>query len=464
MVLCLTRRSTFAALLCALVVGACATSGGPPGSGPTSGASQFSGNSGSAVSGVVSGSSSSGNSGTGALGGSNSGSTILGQQTSDATAEACQQFSLEFTPRIPLVYVLVDSSGSMFDKFADAGDDWTALGAATLNVMKNLDSQVDFGWADYGSNGTTTAYTTAGYNAAMCGILNNVPIAPNNYANIAGVYNPLLTANMQPYNKTNTPATLALGQAAGYLTQAASSLGDAGTTAGGEYILFVTDAQTDFCDDVEQICATDGVIYEIQTLFTQGIHTLVLGVPSSDSAGLQQSLQAFANAGAGVPVVAPPLNPNEPPASPTTIMQQCGGQGGWAAIRSTETNPSGAALADYADPDAAVVNAPLYAPTSADVATLSSAIANALQTVKSCSFDLQGQIMVDLTMAYLGTVSIDGVPLPYVASADGGGNGWTMSTPTELDLVGSACTTWQTTGMSIAGSFPCQVIHPVPPR
>src|SRR5580693_5689253 len=146
MVLCLTRRSTLAAFLCALALGACATGGAPPGSGPTSGASQFSGNSGSSVSGVVSGSSGSGNSGTGSLGGS-SGSTVLtGPQASDATVEACQQFSLQFTPRIPLVYVLVDSSGSMFDKSAqpDGGqsDEWAPLRTATLNVIQSLQSAV----------------------------------------------------------------------------------------------------------------------------------------------------------------------------------------------------------------------------------------------------------------------------------------------------------------------------------
>ncbi|HSY22524.1 MAG TPA: hypothetical protein VK841_10445 [Polyangiaceae bacterium] len=418
------------------------------------------------MSGVVSGSTGSGSTGTGSLGGTNSGSTVLGQQTLDATAEACQQFSLQFTPRIPLVYVLVDSSGSMFDPSTqpDGGqsDEWVPLRTATLNVIQSLQSTVDFGFGDYGSNGSASTYTAADYSAHMCGLLNNVPIAPNNYSAIDTLYTSL--GDMQPYQKTNTPATIALGQAATYLKQAAAAVTDGGTTmAGGMYVLWVTDGETDFCDDGSPLCPADAVTGEVQTLYNEGITTFVLGLPSDLSSISPQVLQGLANAGVGMPALAPPSNPGQPPASPLTISQQCSGEGGWQAIVTAENIPAGQSIGTYSTATT-VANAPLFSPSSIDEASLETAIATALKTVKSCSFDLQGQIMVDLTMAYLGTVSIDGTPLSYVASADAGGDGWTMSTPTELDLVGAACTTWQTSGMSIAGSFPCQVIHPIPPR
>lgn len=468
MVLSLTRRSTIACAFSALLVSACATSGNAPTGGN---GSSFSGTSGSgSVGGNSSGSGtgSAGTSGTGSLGGNSGNGVLMGTPSSDAMAEACQQFSLQFTPRIPLVYVLVDSSGSMFDKTSspDGGqsDTWVPLRTATLNVIQNLQGQVDFGFGDYGSNGSASTYTTADYSSHMCGLLNNVAIAPNNYNAINTLYTSL--GDMQPYSKTNTPATIALGQAATYLTQAAAAVADAGSgtsMAGGMYILWVTDGETDFCDDGSPLCPADAVTGEVQTLFNEGITTFVLGLPSSQSTISPQVLQGLANAGVGMPALAPPSNPGQPPATPLTISQQCQGEGGWAAIVKAQNIAMGQSIGTYSTATT-VANAPLFSPSAADEASLETAIATALKTVKSCSFDLQGQIMVDLTMADLGSVSIDGTPVNYVASADGGGDGWTMSTPTELDLVGSACKTWQTTGKNINGSFPCQVIHPIPPR
>ncbi len=432
------------------------TLGGPGGSGSSSagGGQGLSGNS----SGVGLGG-----------GGGNTGTATLGSDISDATmaGESCQQFAVTFTPRIPLVFVLVDSSGSMFDKNShpDGGssDDWVPLGEATLSVMQSLNSQVDFGFGDYGSNGSVSTYTPAGYKAAMCGLLNNVPIAANNYANIDAVYNPLVMADMPPPGKVNTPAQIALGQAAADLTQAAAAQADAGATAGGEYILLVTDGETDFCDDGEALCPTDAVTAEIQTLYSQGIQTLVLGLPSTLTTSSPEALQAFANAGAGVAPVAPPLNPGEAPASETTIYEQCfNGEPGWKALYQAAGLPvaGNVSLATYAAPDASVTNALLYSPTVADVASLTTQIAAALQTVKSCSFDLQGHIMVDLTRAGAGQVAIDGVALPY--TANGGADGWTMTSSTELDLVGSACQTWRATGKNITFNFPCEVIIGIP--
>jgi hypothetical protein len=46
------------------------------------------------------------------------------------------------------------------------------------------------------------------------------------------------------------------------------------------------------------------------------------------------------------------------------------------------------------------------------VTSLTNQLAAALQTVKSCSFDLQGEIQVDLTRADEGSVTIDNVAIP----------------------------------------------------
>jgi len=445
--------------VCGAAVVACAASAGNKSSGPTTAGSSTGGTTGGSTSNILGG----GGGGGGGSGGTGGSSLDLGGGSgSDAAAsgDACQHLSVAFVPRIPLVYVLVDGSGSMFTPNAGSTmDDWVPLENATLAVIENLQSEVDFGFGDYGSNGTTAAYTPMGYAAAMCGILNNVPIAPNNYAAIKMKY----PGDMQPYPKTNTPAQIALGQAANYLVQAAAAQTMAGTgmVAGGKYILLVTDGETDFCDDGNALCPTDAVIAEIESLYTQGITTLVLGLPSSESNISAQALQGFANAGSGVPV--------QPIDTPLTIYQQCQGVPGWAALyaqgpSAALTGNNGVSLATYASvdtgADASVTNATLYSPNAVDVTDLTNQISTALATVKSCSFDLQGSIQVDVANAGEGRVTIDGASIPYVG--DSGANGWMMSSSTELDLVGSACQTWRSTGKDISFDFPCDILSSIP--
>ncbi len=400
----------------------------------------------------------------GLLGGAGASDAMVG-------GDACQHLTVQFLPRIPLVFVLVDSSGSMFDKTqgTDGGmtDEWTPLRTATLSVIANLESQVDFGFGAYGSNGSTTLYTPADYAAHLCGILPDtyVPIQPNNSA-IATTYAGI--ADTQPYSKTNTPAEIALGQAANYLVQAATAQADAGggTLPGGKYILLVTDGETDFCDDGNALCPADAVTAEIQSLYAQGIQTLVLGLPSDISTISPEALQAFANAGAGVAPVAPPANgAGGPPALPLTIYQQCDGVLGWANLyakgpNTADTGNNGTSLATYASADASVMNATLFSPNSLNVTDLTNEITTALATVKSCSFDLQGSIQVDVSDAGEGRVTIDGTNIPYVG--DSGTDGWMMSSATELDLVGAACATWRSTGKNISFDFPCDVLSPLP--
>jgi hypothetical protein len=446
---------------CGAAVVACAASAGnksglPAGSssGGTTG-----GTTGGSTSNILGGGGAGGGGGGGGGGGTGGSSLDLGGGTDDdaaASGDACQHLSVAFVPRIPLVYVLVDGSGSMFTpNTGSTTDDWVPLENATLAVIQNLQSQVDFGFGDYGSNGSTGMYTPMGYAAAMCGILNNVPIAPNNYAAIKMKY----PGDMQPYPKTNTPAQIALGQAANYLVQAAAAQTMAGTgmMAGGKYILLVTDGETDFCDDGNALCPTDAVIAEIESLYTQGITTLVLGLPSSQSNISAQALQGFANAGSGVPV--------QPIDTPLTIYQQCQGVPGWAALyaqgpSAALTGNNGVSLATYTSPDASVTNATLYSPNAVDVTDLTNQISTALATVKSCSFDLQGSIQVDVANAGEGRVTIDGTSIPYVG--DSGANGWMMSSSTELDLVGSACQTWRSTGKDISFDFPCDILSSIP--
>jgi hypothetical protein len=372
----------------------------------------------------------------------------FGGSDASVSGDACQHLAVQFTPKVPLVYVLADRSGSMFTQVvgADGGatDEWTSLRTAALAVVQGLDSQVAFGFGAYtGINPSTTA--------AMCPILDEVPIATNNYSAIATLYDSLGKGNF----KAETPAQQSLEKVAQSLTQAASQpIG--GGQPGGKYILFVTDSETDFCDDGNPVCPADAVIAELQKLSTQGIQTLILGVHSNVSNISAAVLQSFANAGAGLPALAPPNGAQSAPLLPADINSQCSGVAGWKQLFTAAGLQAGQALGTYAAPGGTATNATLYAPDATNVADLTTKIGDALKTVKSCSFDLQGKIKVDLTQASRGRVSIDGMPVPYDAT-----NGWTMATATQLALQGTSCQQWRTAGMNISFDFPCDVIQPL---
>jgi hypothetical protein len=434
---CIRRSIPF--IVSGICIVACATSGESPG-GPPGGVNVGGSSGGGGDSSVPSGDGSSG---------------VVIHDGGAGTGDACQQLDVQFARKIPFVYVLVDRSGSMFQlsTTADGGqsDEWSPLRTATLAVIQSLQGEVAFGFGAYtGINPNTTAN--------MCPILVTVPIALNNYSAISAVYTPL----GQPAFKAETPAQLSLDSVAQSLTQAAAQAADGGAglvtdagagQPGGKYILFVTDGETDFCDDGNAVCPADAVIAELQKLSGQGITTLVLGVGSNLSAISVPVLQSFANAGAGVPALAPPNGAQGAPLMPTDIYNQCSSVAGWNQLFTAAGHQSGQALATYAAAGTAINNATLYSPVATDVTDLTSKLAAALSGVKSCSFDLQGKIKVDLPNAGQGRVIIDGTAIPFDAT-----NGWTMTTATQLDLVGSACDRWRATGMDIQFDFPCGIL------
>jgi len=381
------------------------------------------------------------------------GGFVISDASAGSSGDACQHFDVQFVPKIPLVFVLADRSGSLFNTIStkDGGttNEWIPLRTATLAVVQSLQSQVAFGFGAYTGEAATM----------MCPIFDAAPIALNNYPAISTLYNSL----GQPMFKAETPAQPNLEKVAQLLTQAVASQADAGSGSaglgqpGGEYILFVTDGETDFCDDGNAVCPADAVTAEIEKLYTQGIQTIILGIGSTLTGISGPVLQGFANAGAGITPLAPPNGGGGAPLLPTDIYNQCNGVPGWKALSTGAGLTMGQALGTYAAPDAGVTNAPLYSPDVTNVADLTNKIATALATVKSCSFDLQGKIKVDLPNAGKGKVSIDGTAVPFDPT-----NGWTMSSATQLDFVGSACQAWRATGKNVTFDFPCEIIITIP--
>ena len=98
-------------------------------------------------------------------------------------------------------------------------------------------------------------------------------------------------------------------------------------------------------------------------------------------------------------------------------------------------------------------------PISLDRAALVTQLEAAFQGVKSCRFDLQGRIKVNLMYQSDGTITIDGQDVPF-----GPPDGWHMESETVLVLDGASCARWQQpSSVHITFDFPCDAIIP-PPR
>lgn len=375
------------------------------------------------------------------------------------TPMGCQQAQREFIPKIPAVFVLVDRSGTMFlsipNEAGAAVTPWGALRTGVLDVMRELDGEVSFGFG---------AFSGRNLGSLMCQLdAPGVPPKLENYDAIASVYEPLeLPAD--PQNK-ETPTNLALANAAEQLR--------ATVTDGDRYILFVTDGEPDYCDDGNNLCPPDSVVGLLQDLAAgvdrEGgshppIQTLVFGI-SSPSANIQQSaLQNFANAGAGQPVAHFTANPN--PADPNYFdptYDQCAGVAGWASDFATtsKTPARGQTIGTYVTDPTLAGTAPVFRPDPLDQAALTEQIRTALAGVKSCTFDLgEDGVKVDLNRQDLGEkakVVVNGSPVPFDAS-----NGWSMLSETTVELGGEACTAWRspTIQTSISFDFPCDIFVP----
>jgi hypothetical protein len=363
-------------------------------------------------------------------------------------SKGCQQASRSFTPKIPTVFLVVDRSNSMFDPNPPGSNtnSWGLLRSGVLQVVGDLQADVRFGFGAFSGQGST------------CPDMPMTAPELNNAAAISTLYNSL---DRSMYKDTPTVAAL---------TRAAQALWNDGTE-GDKYILYVTDGEPDYCDDGNALCPPDSVVGRLQQLVLgvdeQGvmhepIHTLVFGIKSPLSSVLPETLQAFANAGAGLPV-SPPRRDPSPPYNPNAVYDECSGVAGWAADFALTGKPAvrGQTIGSYIDPTdplQAPGTATVYRPDPTDQAALIQQISAALAGVKSCSFDLAGDgVKVDLSRSDLGAlakININGKAVPFDPS-----NGWRMLSETTVQLEGQACADWRAPGQSaIDFDFPCDVI------
>jgi hypothetical protein len=360
-------------------------------------------------------------SGDGNTGNINTTGTIGG---ADSDAGGCQHKELNFVPKTPTVFVLVDRSGSMFE---GANPPWVPLKTGALQVIQELQASVAFGWG---------AFT--GQAGVTCPDFQSVPPALNNYTAINAVYGPMGATGY----KSETP----VGEALPLVQQALSQ----SPATGDQYILFVTDGEPDFCDDGDSNCPIDDVVYHLQGLAAKGIQTILFGLQNGSVP--PATLQAFANAGAAQPVAAP-FASNGTPESVMQVYYDCANWPGWKAEATAAGQTGMNLLGTYS---ATGGTAKYYQPDPTDQDALTAQLRSVLSGIKSCTFDLS-DFTVDTTQLSEASVTVEGQVVPLDMT-----NGWRMDSSSELELVGDACTNWKLpTNTKIDFNFPCDILVPV---
>jgi hypothetical protein len=338
---------------------------------------------------------------------------------------------------------------------------WTKLKGAIESVIASpgLDSQVRFGF--------TTIYGTNPNSGGSCPVLgakaanlqNNIAPALNNAATITAAYNAI---QFPDPNGSSTPGQKLESPASEAIAAAADALESDTTTTGKKFIIFITDGQEDYCDDSIDICSSDSTVWRLQTAYAAGIQTIVFGLQTAAYNLAPGVLQAFANAGAGEPTVAP-LHAS---GQITDFFYQCNGtppyngSGGlWSMDMMTagRTLAAGNTLGMYSS--TAGPTTP-YQPDATNSSQLVTQLTTALSGVKSCTFDLSDvngtSIKVNLNKLDRASITIDGNPILLDTTNT---NGWDMTSMTELQLYGAACTAWQApTQTTIDFNFPCDII------
>jgi hypothetical protein len=398
--------------------------------------------------------------------GGGGGDIVITGDAGPSDAAGCQQKDVMFTPTNPTVYLLVDRSGSMFHCLTgNTGDavcadmtntSWYNLKTAIEQVLPQLDSQVRFGFSTvYGTNPTG-----GGSCPSIQGMLtNNVAPALNNAGPIAALYDGLAFPpnSTQVGIKFESPISESLGN----VTKALM----ADTDPGSKYIIFITDGQPDYCDDSNGLCAPDSVVWQLQKAYTSGISTIVFGIQTSLFDLAPGVLQAFANAGAGEPTIAPVRSGG----TASDFYDQCDGIAGWATdlAASGQTPARGVTLGSYMTTMGPTVP---YTPSASDQTMLVSQLSKALSGVRSCTFDLSTFTIDTSKLSEARVDLIDKSTGPSTVPLDPNGkNGWYMTdittnsqgmmTATTLQLFGPACDQLKSPNtVDIKFNFPCDLV------
>jgi hypothetical protein len=188
------------------------------------------------------------------------------------------------------------------------------------------------------------------------------------------------------------------------IAAAAATLGSF-SEPGPKYILLVTDGLPDTCanPDAHDAQSQAGSVAAARAAYADGISLIPMGL--SDDIATQGAgpghLQDLANAGAGLPAGGPN-------------------------------------------------NAPYYV-ASDDPAQLSAQFGSIVGGIRTCFFDLRATI--EPAQAGLGTVTLDGDELVYEDP-----NGWRLSNPQQVEILGTACDRILSSADRLSIVFPCGTV------
>jgi len=193
--------------------------------------------------------------------------------------------------------LLLDGSTSMYDRQVWQPTYEALTGAG--GPLERYQDRVRFGFSSYRGRGQTSEEDPA------CAVMTNVDFALSNNATIRQAYGQL--ASVPRFPPWETPTGHALTRAT------ASLLEDPSVAA--KYILLISDGAPDTCFTTNPQCGQDRAVFAVQQAFQRGVQTRAIGVgfgneypgctPDTARCG-SDHFQDIANAGRGLPVVAPP--------------------------------------------------------------------------------------------------------------------------------------------------------------
>ncbi len=439
----MTRLRAFFGLTPLLLapLAACSAGARSDNSGLSGGDSAATGGTGISVGGGSSGTATGGSSaqGSGASGGTISVSGSSSGGSSGSGGNDCDPLDATSTRLVPTVLILVDNSSSMFEPLmSNSTTAWKLLYDALMDptngVVEPLQNDVRFGFVSFKGHAGSSESDPA------CATM--TPDTPafmlGNYDAIKQVYDELGMDSGQG-KSWETPT----GHAIDVVTPVLAAYTP--DPPGPKYILLVTDGNPNTCQTTNPQCGQDRTIKAVQDAYAQGIGTLVVGIgdiveqPNNGCNATQSRcgddhLQDVANAGAGLPVTAPPNDYQYQPC----VASETGGM--FTATYATADQTPGSAAFFEAN----------------DSATLRANLQKVLSGVQTCTFDLSANVTGNPALA---NVTLDGNPLTYGDMAAG----WVLEdNKHQVTLEGTACDSFRASpGSKFHASFPCDMGKPI---
>ncbi len=350
-----------------------------------------------------------------------------GRGGSGGSGGSCARAEANFEKVIPNIMLVVDRSLSMQTRFGGNGSRWNVLREALIDptdgLVAELEADVRFGLTLYTSpainNGPGFGGRTGGGGGrtgggGLAGAGGGGTSGGGTGGDAAGMMCPWLIEvpvalnNLDPISSVYLPndekGFTPTGQSLAVVWPKVAAIDEA-LMPGPKFIVLATDGDPNTCDDNSAAAAMQGrqaSMDAISAAKAAGITTYVISVGEDVS---RDHLREIANIGQGYPADDP--------------MDR------------------------------------FYVTT--DTTGLVSALKEIILGVRPCDFELEGTVKLD--KAGEGKVVIDGTELKYDDP-----NGWSLTSPTHIQLNGTACDLIREGGTQINIDFPCEVFIPKIPE